>query len=233
VIPVMMKRAVVMILLAFVANAVAQQVRVTLQVIEVPHGELTRWTTGEKLKGAELHARALKLVTAGGAEIVDTSLVVARNTERAMIESIAEMVYPVEPEPSSMGANPVPLDLKVMSPPPPRPWAFSSFATRNTGTIVRIEPTVSPDDKLVDLRLEYEMVDRASLMTWMEFRDELGDGSIRKPIFDTRRLTNSLTVVAGTFELFNVFTPKPPPAPAVAMRQLVFVKADVMKLPER
>jgi hypothetical protein len=100
------------------------------------------------------------------------------------------------------------------------------------GTTVEIEPTVSPDHKLVDLRLEYEMVDRASLMTWMEYRDELGDGSIRKPIFDTRRLSSALTVVPGTFELFNVFTPKPPAVPAVATRQLLFVRAEVMKLPE-
>ena len=179
----------------------------------------------------ELHERALKLASAGGAEIHDTSLVVARNGERALIESIAEVVYPVEPEPAKGGPS-IPLDSKVYFPPPPRPWAFSSFATRNAGTTVEIEPTVSPDDKVVDLRLEIEMIDRASLMTWMEYRDELGDGSIRKPIFDTRRLTGALTVVPGHFELFNVFTPKPPAVPAVATRQLLFVRAEVMKLPK-
>jgi hypothetical protein len=228
----MMKRAAVMLLLALSANAMAQQVRVTVQVIEVPHGELTKWTTGEKLRGPELHARALKLVAEGEAEILDTSLVVARNTEKALIESIAEVIYPVEPEPSSMAARQVPLDSKLSFPPPPRPWAFSAFATRNTGMTVEIEPTVSPDDKLVDLRLAYETEDRASLATWMEFRDELGDGSIRKPIFDTRRLTGALTLEAGRFELFNIFTPKPPAVPAVATRQLVFVRAEVLKLPK-
>jgi len=221
-----------MILLAVATQTMAQQVRVTVQVIEVPHGELTKWTTGEKLRGPEIHASAVKLASAGGAEILDTSVVVARNAEKARIESIGEVIYPVEPEPSSMGASQIPLDSKVYFPPPPRPWAFSSFATRNVGTTVEIEPTVSPDHKLVDLRLEYEMVDRASLMTWMEYRDELGDGSIRKPIFDTRRLSSALTVVPGTFELFNVFTPKPPAVPAVATRQLLFVRAEVMKLPE-
>jgi hypothetical protein len=227
-----MKRTIVMLLLALSANAVAQQVRVTVQVIEVPHREVTKWTTGEKLRGPELHDRALKLVSTGGAEILDTSLVITRNGETALIESIAEMIYPVEPEPSSRGARQIPLDSKLSFPPPPRPWAFSAFATKNTGMTVEIEPTVSPDDKLVDLRLAYEMVDRASLATWMEFRDELGDGSIRKPIFDTRRLTSALTLVAGRFELFNVFTPKPPAVPAVATRQLLFVRAEVMKLPK-
>ena len=227
-----MKRAIVMILLALAANAVAKQVRVTVRVIEVPHRELTKWTTGEKLSGQELHDHALKLALDGGAEIVDTSVVIVRNGGRALIESISEVIYPVEPEPSSMGVPAPPPDLKIVRPPPLRPWGFGSFATRNAGSTVEIEPTVSPDDRLVDLRLAFEMVDRASLATWMEYRDELGDGSLRKPIFDTRRLTTSMTLVAGRFELFNVFTPKPPAVPAVATRQLVFVKADVISPPK-
>jgi len=229
-----MKRAIVMILLALAANAVAKQVRVTVRVIEVPHRELTRWTTGEKLRGQELHDRALKLALDGGAEIVDTNVVVVRNGEKALTESISEMIYPVEPEPSSMGGTGFPpsKEFKGEYPPLMRPFLFGSFATRNTGSMVEIEPKVSPDHKQVDLRLAYEMVDRASLATWMEYRDELGDGSVRKPIFDTRRLTTSMTLVAGRFELFNVFTPKPPAVPAVATRQLVFVKADVISPPK-
>jgi hypothetical protein len=231
-----MKRAIVTFLVALAANAAGQQVRVTVQVIEVPHGELTKWTTGVKLSGAELHDRALKLALGGGAEILDTNIVVVRNTEKALTESICEMIYPVEPEPSNRGGaglrSQPPPDFKGSYPPLMRPFVFGSFATRNTGSTVEIEPTVSPDHRLVDLRLAYEMVDRASLMTWMEYRDELGDGSIRQPIFDTRRLTSSITLVAGRFELFNVFTPKPPAVPAVATRQLVFVKADIISPPK-
>src|SRR5687768_12809411 len=105
-----MKRTVVMILLALAANAVAQQVRVTVQAIEVAHGELTKWMTGGKLSGPEIHERAVKLVAGGGAEIVDTTLLIVRSGEKALTESIAEIVYPTEYEPSSMGGAQIPLE---------------------------------------------------------------------------------------------------------------------------
>ncbi|MCW1924536.1 hypothetical protein OKA05_18365 [Luteolibacter arcticus] len=220
-----MKAAVFLMLLA--ASAMAQQVRVTLRVIEVPHPELTKWTAGEKLPGSELHERAVKLALAGGAEIVDTNVLIARSGEKALTESIAEVIYPTEWEPPDLGGAQLPLDAKQEFPPILRPSDFS-FETRHAGTLLEIEPMVSEDGGFIDLRLAFEMVDLESLATWMEFRDEWGDASVKMPIFDTRRLTSAITLVPGTFELFNVFTPKPAAVPAAATRQLVFVKADVL-----
>jgi hypothetical protein len=223
-----MKAAVFLMLLA--ASAMAQQVRVTVRVIEVPHQELTKWTTGEKLRGSELHERALKLALAGGAEIVDTNVLIARSGEKALTESFAEVIYPTEWEPPGLGAPQLPLDLKQEFPPYFRPSDFVSFETRNAGTTLEIEPMVSHDGGFIDLRLAFEMVDRESLATWTEFRDEWGDASVKRPIFQNRRLTSAITLVPGAFELFNVFTPKPAAVPAAATRQLVFVRADVLPL---
>lgn len=221
-----MKAALFLILLA--TGALAQQVRVTVRVIEVPHRELTKWTAGERPGGPELHDRALKLALAGGAEIVDTNVLVVRSGEKAVTESIAETIYPTEWEPSGMGLEGNPLDSKEPFPILLRPTDFVSFETRNTGTTLEIEPMIHAGRGMIDLRLSFEMVERAALETWMEFRDEWGDASVKRPIFDTRRLTSAITLAAGRFELFNVFNPKPATVPAAATRQLVFVGAEIL-----
>ncbi|MCW1885666.1 hypothetical protein OKA04_13080 [Luteolibacter flavescens] len=227
----MTKRAAFLFMLALATSAVAQHVRVMLQVIEVPHAELTKWTTADKAGGQELHERAMTLVSSGGAEIVETSVVICRSGERAFVESIAEMIYPTEYEPSSMGGSMVPLDSKLVIPVPLRPTDCVSFETRNAGTTLEIEPTIGGGGKIVDLRLAFESVSRESLVTWTEFRDQWGDASIKRPIFETKRLSSALTLLAGKFELFNIFTPKPAAVPAATTRQLVFVKADVLPHP--
>lgn len=214
------------------ASAVAEQVRVTVQVIEVPQGELTKWTTGKKLAGSELYDRALKLALGGGAEIVDTNVLLVRSGEKALAESLAEVMYPTEQEAADIGGSPLPLESKTPLPVPLRPVDFFSWETRNVGTIVEIEPTASPDNKLVDVRLSYETVDRAANATYVQFRDDWGDSSVRRPIFDTKRLSSAITVTAGAFELFNVFTPKPAAIPAATTRQLVFIRAEVLTYPK-
>jgi len=221
-----MKRAIVMILLGLAANAVAMHVhvRVMVQVIEVPHAELTKWSTGEKLGGAELHERAVKLALDGGAEILDTNVVIGRSGEKAVIESFAEVIYSTE---SDDGGPAIPVDPKQV-PQPLRPYDFVSFETRNAGTTMEIYPAIGRDG-FIDLRLAYEMVDRDSLVTWMEFRDEWGNSPVRRPIFETKRVGSAIAVVPGKFELFSVFTPKPAAVPAVVTRQLVFVRCDLLK----
>jgi hypothetical protein len=224
--------AVISLALALCGIAAGQQVRVILQVVEVPHATLTKWTTGVTLPGREIHDRAMKLAEAGEAEIVETCVLVARSGERSIAGSIAEMLYPTEPEPSSLpnglsqgladGNFPVFLSLR------PADVMTSSFETRNTGSTFEIEPVIRQGGKFIDVRVSFELVDLASLLAMAEFRDQWGDGSLRLPIFDTREMTGSLTLSSGVFDLWNVFTPKPAAVPAAATRQLVFVRADVL-----
>lgn len=224
-----MKAALFLILLA--AGAAAQQVRVTVRVIEVPHAELTKWTAGEKPGGPKLHDRAVKLALAGGAEIVDTNVLVVRSGERAVLESIAEMTYPTDWDPPDGLGAAKPPDAKQPWHPPLRPTDMVSFETRNAGTTLELEPVVFHNGGMIDLRLSYETVDRDALETWVEFRDEWGDASVRMPVFGSRRAGTSVTLRPGHFELANVFTPKPAAAPAAITRQLVFVAAELLPFP--
>ena len=224
-----MKRAIVMILLGLAAKVAAQQVRVVVQVIEVPHAVLTKWTTGEKLTGEELYERAAKLASGGGAEVLDTNMLMVRSGERAFHESVAEFIYPTEYSVEGLD--------RVFDPPESlqlfrraiRPLVFLDSETRDVGTTVEIEAAVSNNGTMVDLRLSYEMLDRESLMVWWKFRDRWGDASIKKPIFETKHSSSQMVLTPGKFELCNVFAPKPAAVPAVKTRQLVFVRCEVLK----
>ena len=224
--------AVISLMLAWSGLAAGQQVRLVLQVVELPHTTLTQWTMGKALPGREIHKRAMKLAVAGEAEIVETCVLIARSGEKALVESIAELIYPTEYDPSSP-PNAVAQGLADGNFPAfrylrPADVITNSFETRNTGSTLEIEPMVGRGGKMVDLRISFETVDRASLVTFTDFRDQWGDGSSRMPIFDARRMTGSLTLTSGVFALWNVFNPKPAAVPAATTRQLVFVRADVL-----
>jgi hypothetical protein len=227
---------VLLVSVLLVTGAAAQQVRVTVRVVEVPHAQMTKWTGGTPMKGWQLHDEAVKLALAGGAEIVETNVLTVRSGYKAVVESIAEMLSPTEQEPSSGGAGGGGLDL-VGSPPYLYHRAFDAasldaFETRNAGVTFEIEAMAAAKGKMVDLRLSLDMTHRASLTTWTEFRDPWGDASVRLPVYDSKRFSNSITLADGVFELWNVFNPKPVAVPAVTTRMMVFVCADVLPTSE-
>jgi hypothetical protein len=205
------------------AQNVIHHVRVSMQVVDVPHAALTKWTTGETLPGREIHERAMKLAAGGEAEIVETCVLISRS---------GEIIFPSEYNPPGWD----PPDLTKADSNGfryKRPFESSvmtSFETRNTGVALEIEPTIAGGNRMVDLRVSFEMIDRASLTTWTEFRDEWGDASVRMPVFECKKLTSAISLVPGVFDLWTVFTPKPAAVSAAATRQLVFVRADLVSI---
>ncbi|MCW1885664.1 hypothetical protein OKA04_13070 [Luteolibacter flavescens] len=224
-----------MTLLALPAMAVAhqeapRQLRVMVQVIEVPHAVLTKWNSAGIVKGADLHESAVKLVETGEAQIVETSVVIARTGEKALVETIGERIYPTEYEPpelpTNVGITPVDPAFKL----PDFTLAHrmtSSWETRDTGSSMEVAPLIDEGETYY-LNLRFNMVDLPALTLWSEFVDELGDASVRMPEFETRRWTGALTLAPGVFELCTVFTPKPAAVPAATTRQMVFARCEVL-----
>lgn len=214
-------------------NAGADQVRVTVRVIDVPHRELTKWMEDPAVQGRELHDKAVKLALAGGAEIVETNVLTVRSGKTAELVSIAEIIYPTEMEAPVLSPN-QPTGGIMLSPQFPitlRPASFTSFETRNTGVTLEVAPTLSGAGKPVDLRCSFDLIDLGQMAIFTEHRDEWGDASVRMPVFESKKIGGSLTLADGVFELFNVFTPKPAAIPAPATRMLVFVRTDVLPIP--
>jgi hypothetical protein len=207
------------------------QVRVSLQWIEVPHPLLTELTSGEKLSSSAIHDAVMAHVKEGKAKIVETGIVVSRSGMRSMIDSLREEIFPTEYQPYSLGLNvpPLPEDLALMKPMNPADRSMMDRKTRNTGLTIEVEPTLSESGGIIELRLEAEVISPGRLVTWMEHKDQWGDASIKMPVYERRSIKTVFSLTNGKFELASVISPKPTqPAPAVLKKILLFVRADVI-----
>lgn len=211
-----------------------QQVRVSVQYVELPHVDLTN-LLAEGSDGGPLHDKTMVLVGANKAKILETSMLVCVSGQRARMESIREEIYPTETQPpglpgsfgssgSSLAEHYVPNLANQRS--------FTAFDTRNTGAMLEVEADVLADGHFVELRLMPEIASLDRLETMFEYKDKWGDASVRMPIYETWRTNTSLTVRSGKFALVSVITPKrQQAAPFVDSRILLFVRADVLETP--
>jgi hypothetical protein len=223
--------AITAVLAATAVSSTADQARVTVRIFEMPHPTLTALLADPTATGKILHEKSLQLATERKAEIVDTAVLICRSGARSTVESIAELIYPTEPDPdyfrfSGTGIEPVQFKYKPTSRPPTPTY----FETRNAGSTLTIEPTLF--NRNIELLIQMEHIAREGYSTWHEYVDEWGDASIRFPIFETLEVNATLTLPSGEFQLINVFTPKPAAIPAVDIRRLVFVSATILPIPK-
>lgn len=206
----------------------AQQARVSVQYIELPHAELTQ-LLAEINANEPLHNKAMALIQASKARMVESSMVVCRSGEKATAESLREEIYPTETDSPILTCGSSP-NLPFLSLPQPQQRSITAFETRNTGVTLEVAADVLDDGRFVQLRLTPEIVSRNRLETMMSFRDKWGDASLRMPIYEAWRSQTSLNVRSGTFALAAVIHPKPQQAaPLEDSRILLFVRADVLE----
>jgi hypothetical protein len=207
-------------------RAAEPNIRVCVQLIELSHPELTK-LLGEP--GTKLHPAAMALAHDGRAKLIDSSVLTTLAERKATAESIGERIYPSERDYGGLG------DL----PPPATVWSFqvgrpfygsswTTWDTRNTGMTLEAEPSYDEDSRMISVRMAPEWVGMTTPTTWVEYVDEWGDASDRRPTFTTLRCNTALTLAPGRFALAAVLTPQPePPPPAVVRKVLVFVRADL------
>lgn len=225
----------VLIALTFISCGIAtghqdpQQIRISLQFIEVPHATLTDMLAGPAKSGQALHDKAVALSLEGGAKLLETCMVICRSGRKATLETIREEIYPTEYSPPELPCgNPSGRRAPSTAPMNPAFRTPTAFDTRNTGVTFEVEAS-SHSNGMIDLRLIPEIVTRLRLETSMEHTDQWGDGSIRMPIYETMRFNTSISVRSGKFELVSALTPKAnAPVQAVLRKILVFVRADVL-----
>ena len=229
--------AVVVVLLTglFAAIGHCQQVRVSVQFVELPHADLTDLLAGNPANAA-LHDKVMEMVRGKKARIVETCIGVCQSGGKATVESVREEIYPTEVYPPAIpcGAgmspsNPEPLWFsKTFYSPKHRSW--TAFETHVVGTTLEIEAGVLEGEPFVELGLAPEFASRLRLETMREYRDWRGDSSVRMPIYETWRTITKLTLRNGRFSLVSVFSPKRrQAAPFVDSRVLLFVRADVLE----
>jgi hypothetical protein len=227
-------------------NNFPRQVRVQVELIEMPHELLTELL----YKGTPSNADAGMLrdvvqarVKKGDATILETMICTARSGEKALSESISEYIYPTAyeraqvPNSVSISVNGVtataedgkttsPLELaKLIAPPTP-----TSFETRNCGSTLEIEPTLGGDDKTIDLRFAPDCVWHTGDTYYMEEKDSLGNVTkIQMPLIYSVRTTTALTLKDGQYQMPCVLTPKDVKGNGDPSRKvMLFVKCDVL-----
>ena len=213
--------------------AAAQQVRVSLQFIEVSHPMLTELLN--ETGGHTLHAKAVSLTKEGKAKILDSCVVTGRSGQKLRLESIREEIYPTEVGPPtlpcSIGNSLGPVLPEFPTNPIYR--SITAFETRNTGVTLEVEATIEDDGTSIGLLLSPEWVTPVRLETMLEHHDQWGDGSLLMPIYETLRVNTGVSVVPGKFELVFVITPKPvAPVPGVSRKVMVFVRAEIIAVPK-
>lgn len=227
-------------------NNFPKQVRVQVELIEMPHELLTdllykssQGTADASMLRDVVQARVKK----GDAAVLETMICTARSGEKALSESISEYIYPTAYErsqtPNSVsitvngaattaedGGAPGSLELaKLIAPPTP-----TSFETRNCGSTLEIEPTIGGNDMIIDLRFAPDCVWHTGDTYYMEEKDRLGNVTkIQMPVIYSARTTTALTLKDGQYQMPCVLTPKDAKGTADPSRKIMlFVKADIL-----
>lgn len=212
-------------------------IRVMAEFVDLPHEELTKLLLEPRKSGndTELRKEVQKLVVAGKATVVETMLCTCRSGQKATTESIQEMIYPTEYEPSQVsaetdttaqGVQVKPSDAVNATGPTP-----TAFETRNVGSTLEIEPTLGEGNKLIDLRMVPELVYHHGDKIISVWKSEQGDASIKMPLFYSMRLNTSVTMMDGQTLLVAALSPKNAEGQVDTKRKvMVFFRCDVLEV---
>lgn len=206
----------------------ARFVRATAQQLHDALGAKSN-ASGNPVLTAEEMEKAISSLQAAQADFFSHSRAVAKSGQRASIESVQELRYPTDYEPSKDD---------------PAKFIPTKFDTRDVGITLELEPKVESRDA-IDLGLVVSLVkflgfiDNAVAKPGLEDRspEELSElakapikeGSIWTPLFSSRKLTTSAALSSGQTVLIG--GPQIPAGPDPKINGLdfcVFITARVI-----
>jgi hypothetical protein len=204
----------------------ADQARVFVQWIQLPHSDLTKIVSNANTAGSLQHTEVMPLVAQGKAKILDTNIVVTCNRHNANLDAVTEVIFPFSNQPPQI---PSPYSPNV--PVNPMERIITCFDTRDTGVTLHVGGWVKLDPKTVSLRIAPQRVSLLRLISMYDHVDAWGDASLRMPILEAWKVDTQLILTHGRYELAGIIRPETqPPAPAVENRILVFVRADLLSV---
>ena len=218
-------------------EAPTKQIRVQVEFIDVSHEQFTELMFGPKppANDGELRKQVAQLVKDGKGTIIETLLCTALNGQKATSESIEEFIYPTEYEPATL---PEKIEGKAAEaagttegnrPDPSTGPMPTAFDTRNVGSTLEIEPTLSEDGRIINLRFVPEIVYHVGNEIWSEWKGEHGNSPVQMPTFYAIRINTTATLASGHYQLCGALSPKNKEGkPDFSRKLMVFVKADVI-----
>lgn len=157
-----------------------------------------------------------------GMDLMTAPSITAKSGEKATIEIIREFIYPTEYEPPQIpqqqggnfggggGGGGGIINNGGIQTFPVTPATPTAFDVRNTGVTLEVEPNISDNDFMIDLRFVPEITEFEGFINYGSpittgGTDALGnpvqitltENRIEMPVFSTRRVNSSLTIYDG------------------------------------
>jgi phosphatidate phosphatase PAH1 len=207
-------------------------VRVQVEYIEVPHETMTEllFEPRNSVDDTPLRAKLQELVKEGKAKMTETQMANARSGQSASTESVHEYIYPIEYEAPQLVMNNVPEnDKPQVLPPVGKPPFPAAWETRNIGSTLEIRPTISENDKVIDLLLNPTLVYHTGNNVWHEETKGKDTYRVQMPNFYKVEVNTSVTLVAGQPFMMAAVSPKDEKGEAdFTKKVLIFVRADIL-----
>ena len=230
---------------AQVASAASEQISISrndmprliqcqFECIEISHEEMTNLLFLRNQSFAEatkLRKQLQQMVPLNKAKVVDTMIVVVRNGQMATTQSLLEYItiggYG-QPgfgghEPRKSKADRSNISFRHEMPIP------SYFETRNVGGTLEVEPMLSADNKTIDLRFSWDVVDHEGEKAWMNYQDLHNNAyKIEMSNFFIKRVSTSFTCVPSSYTLVATVDPQKENGRRDTSRKwLIFAKCEV------
>jgi hypothetical protein len=204
------------------------QHRVSLVFIELTHADATTLLSESAVKGSKLFERCMALRKEGKATIVDSSILLCRQSQKSKVESNHELIFPIYDQPMvPKMRGPIP-DMYQDYWQHPSVRRHLWFENRNTGIMMEVETGVELDGH-IDLRMYTEVVTFLRNEKLLHYVDQWGDASRYHPIFERLFFFSHLWSKPGKYELVNALTPKAGEQDEAVQRKiLAFVKLDLV-----
>ncbi|MFC4992168.1 hypothetical protein [Rubritalea tangerina] len=208
-------------------------IRTQVEYIVIPTSLATQLMYGPKkaANDSALRLQLQKLLDDKKATMLDSQMVTCRSGEKATTESVRELIYPTEYEPAEVpkevhidGKNVTAAKEKLITPPTP-----TAFETRNIGSTLELEPTLSDNGIIIELRFAPEITYHVEDNVLAEFRDERGIADIKVPTIYTLRINTGMTLESGKYHLAAMLSPKTDKGFTDSSKKVfVFVKSDAL-----
>lgn len=207
-----------------------KQVQIQVEFVELSHEAVTKLLFLSKPRSSDatgLRIKVQEMVSKNEAKVIETQLITAKSGQKATTEAIHEFIYPTEYEGVAPPGESKDSSQKSKSVSAPLPTAFD---TRNLGSTLEVEPTISSEDKIIDLRFVPEITYHTGDTVWQEGKDATGSNyKVKMPDMYSIRLNTALSFVPGKYALAGLLSPKDAKGDTDMTRKvMVFVKCDVL-----
>ncbi len=220
----------------------ARIIQVQVEYVEMPHTALTNllFLADPKTSDATgLRKQVQEMVLKNEAMVLETQLISGKSGEKVTTESVSELIYPTEYEPGSMPCGfTTPAPVPATPPPanvyaPDLPILPTAFDTRNTGSSLEVESTLSEDRKFVNVHIAPNLVWHTGNTSWLDIKDPLDNCyKMEMPEFYSLSFKTHVSCVEGRYLMPTIMSPKDANGrPDFTRKVIVFVKCNVLVAP--